>query len=104
MANAGWFKTGTTPNPGGRRGKRFAPFQEACRKKTPAALAMIDAALAPTKYEDGTETVIPTELGLRAAQIVLAYAYGKPPQPQTGEGGAGPVVVEIVRFAEDPAP
>lgn len=34
-------------------------------------------------------------VSLAACQEVLNRAYGKPPQAQTGEGGEGPVKLEI---------
>jgi hypothetical protein len=34
-------------------------------------------------------------VSLSACQEILSRAYGKPPQPQTGEGGEGPVKLEV---------
>ncbi len=84
------FQPGNSGNPGGRRKdpEKFAEFRERCRALEPKALAALEAKLA-----DGD---------LKAAELVLNYAWGKPPQAITGEGGEGPPVIQIVRRIVDP--
>src|SRR3954453_10669865 len=60
---------GTTLNPGGRP-KAWKEFQQAVRERTPEALAILDKAL---KSRDPAQR-------RWAAEKVLAYAWGRPPQ------------------------
>ena len=87
-ATRGSFKKGQCGNPKGRP-KGFGTFRALCRERSPAALEMIDKALAGK----------PFPMALEAAKTVLAYAWGKPPQAITGEGGEGPVLIQgAIRF------
>ena len=60
---------GATPNPSGRP-KVWAEFREAMRDRSPEAVAIVDKAL---KSRDAEER-------RWAAEKVLAYAWGRPPQ------------------------
>ena len=60
---------GATPNPGGRP-KIWREFQEAMRERSPQAVAIVDKAL---RSRDADER-------RWAAEKVLAYAWGRPPQ------------------------
>ena len=82
------FKPGQVTNPKGRP-REFPEFREACRQRSPQALAMMDAALA-----EG-----PSPLALEAAKVLLSYAWGRPPQTLTGEGGEGAaqLVINILK-------
>ena len=60
---------GTTLNPGGRP-RAWAEFRDAMRERSPEAVAIIDKALRSRDAEERRW----------AAEKVLAYAWGKPPQ------------------------
>ena len=75
---------GTTLNPGGRP-KAWREFQDAVRERSPEALAIIDRAL---KSKDPAQRQW-------AAEKVLAYGWGRPPQRVQigGDEDAPPVQV-----------
>ena len=75
---------GATPNPSGRP-KVWAEFREAMRDRSPQAVAIVDKAL---KSRDAEER-------RWAAEKVLAYAWGRPPQRVQvgGDEDAPPVQV-----------
>jgi hypothetical protein len=60
---------GATPNPSGRP-KVWREFQEAMRERSPQAVAIVDRALRSRDAEERRW----------AAEKVLAYAWGRPPQ------------------------
>lgn len=37
-----------------------------------------------------------------AAQVLLDRGWGRPAQPQTGEDGEGPIIVEIIHRTREP--
>lgn len=88
--NSGQFKAGWSGNPGGRRKdpEKFTEFRELCRKYAPEVVPAIAA-----KAMEGD---------VPAATLLLSYAWGKPPQVVTGEGGEGPVDIIIRRIIVDP--
>ena len=89
---AGRFKKGVSGNPGGRPPGAQA-FQELCREKSPKALAALEAAL-----ERPNERVA-------AAQVLLAYAHGKPIQRQEHTGAeGGPIQTEAHNTVETRPP
>lgn len=68
---------GGSLNPGGRP-KGYADFREACRERSPRALATLEAALDDEK------------LKVQAALAIISYGYGKPPSaPEDLEAVAG---------------
>src|SRR3954454_13547264 len=78
---------GGTLNPSGRP-KVWREFQEAMRERSPEAVAIIDQALSSGD----------PELSRWAAERVLAYAWGRPPQRVQvgGDEDAAPVRLERV--------
>lgn len=76
------FKRGQSGNPAGRP-KAAKDFGAACRERTPAALRALDAALK-----------VPAR-AVRAAEVLLAYGYGKPTQPFAGSADFPPIGVDI---------
>ena len=74
-------------NPGGRP-KAWREFQQAMRERSPEAIAILDRALSSGD----------PELSRWAAEKVLAYAWGRPPQRVQlgGDEDAAPVRVERV--------
>jgi hypothetical protein len=88
-ANSGSFQPGQSGNPGGRRKDRagFEAFRDRCRAMEPEALEALKV-----KISEGD---------LKAVEMVLHYAWGKPPQVVAGEGGEGRAVIEIVRRIVD---
>jgi hypothetical protein len=72
------FKKGQSGNPGGRPAG-YAEMQALARSYTREAFDALRAGL-----RDKRQRVI-------AAQIILERGWGRPVQPQTGEGGKGPV-------------
>lgn len=81
------FQKGVSGNPGGRPPGAHA-FAELCRAKTPQALDALEKALKEPRER------------VAAAQVLLAYAHGKPIQrnEHTGADG-GPIQTQQV---EDP--
>lgn len=79
------FEKGKSGNPGGRP-KGYAEFQATCRKHSPRALKVM---LENLGAEDG-------RLRQAAAEALWDRAWGKPSQALTGEGGEGPVAIEVV--------
>jgi hypothetical protein len=61
----GTIAPGASGNPGGRP-KGYADFREACRDRTPQALAALEAALSDDK------------LCVQAASVLLMHGWGKP--------------------------
>lgn len=87
--------------PGERRGGR--------QKGTPNKATADIKALARKYGKDAFERIVKLSeeaederVQLAASQEILNRAYGRPAQAVTGEGGEGPLQVQIVRFA-DPA-
>jgi hypothetical protein len=79
---------GTTLNPGGRP-RAWAEFRDAMRERSPEAVAIIDKAL---KSRDAEER-------RWAAEKVLAYAWGRPPQRmQVGADEDAPPLLGERRF------
>ena len=82
---SGKILPGAALNPSGRP-KMWREFQEAMRERSPEAVAVIDKVL--KSRDDGTRQW--------AAEKVLAYAWGRPPQRVQlgGDEDAGPLKVE----------
>src|SRR4051794_29514292 len=79
---------GATPNPSGRP-KVWAEFRDAMRERSPQAVAIVDRAL---KSRDAEER-------RWAAEKVLAYAWGRPPQRvQVGADEDAPPLLAERRF------
>jgi hypothetical protein len=79
---------GATPNPSGRP-KIWREFQDAMRERSPEALAIVDKAL---KSRD-------PEQQRWAAEKVLSYAWGRPPQRvQVGADEDAPPLLGERRF------
>jgi len=76
------FQKGQSGNPGGRP-KVTAEVKALARQHTQAAIRALVAALQDPK------TAVP------AAVALLDRGYGKPAQSLTGEGGEGPVRIEV---------
>ena len=75
-------------NPGGRP-KDIEQFREACRELTPEAIKALVAALKVSKTR------------VKAAEVILGYAWGKPAQLLTdGEGGQLKLEVSWVKPEE----
>jgi hypothetical protein len=79
------FKPGQSGNPGGRKA---APkeFKELARKTAPAALKYVASVVNDEKAH--------TRDRIKAAELVMDRAWGRPTQPLTGEDG-GPLVVVL---------
>jgi hypothetical protein len=93
------FKKGQSGNPKGRN-KEFPWFREQCRQRTPEALAVLDGVMRGRVYfesEDGTkyQRVPKVRDRLKAAETLLAYGWGRPPQSVTGEGGEGEAAIVV---------
>lgn len=84
------WKPGQSGNPGGRPPTDHA-FKELCRQKTPKALAALEKALGEPRER------------VAAAQVILAYAHGKPIQrnEHTGADG-GPIQTQTVEDTRPP--
>lgn len=78
------FKKGQSGNPGGKPAG-WGEFREKCRGKSDEAFRYIVKTM---QEGDGT-------LSFKAAELLLAYAWGKPPQAVTGEGGEGAALYVI---------
>ena len=79
------FKPGQSGNPGGRKPTDHR-FMEEIRKREPAALDVLDAAMKLKKGEK------PEAQAVRAAETVIAYSRGRPVQTQN---------VRVIRSIED---
>lgn len=79
------FSKGNAGGPG--RPKVPSDFRESCRSYTPQAFARLTKEI----EDDGP-------LWFKAAELLLAYGEGRPPQgiELSGEGGA-PISIQIVR-------
>lgn len=92
------FKKGQSGNPKGRP-KEFPWFREECRKRTNEALGVLDSVmrgLVPFEV-DGQTKLLPAEPKdrIKAVELLLGYAWGKPPQALSGEGGEGDAKVTV---------
>ena len=85
------FAPGQSGNPGGRP-KGSAEVRAAAQEHGPAAIAR----LADLAFD----TSISPRANIAAIRELLDRGYGKAPQPITGDGEGGPVVVQLVRFSE----
>ena len=88
------IQKGQVLNPGGRpkKSKEEWDLIEACRKKAPEALEVMARIMKSGENERNQ---------LAAAQAIIERAYGKALQPVEASGaGGGPLVVEIVRYAD----
>ena len=85
------FKKGVSGNPSGRPAQ-FPEFRDKCRQHSPEALARLVAALS----EDGAHSI-------KAAELILAYGWGKPTQVVESEvsGGITLVLDTGIRRADD---
>lgn len=84
------FQKGQTGNPGGRPARTPEEFAliEACKAKTPAALAVMERIMENGENERNQ---------LSAAMAIIERAYGKPEQPVSATVNAS-VTVEIIRY------
>lgn len=83
------FQPGQSGNPTGRP-KENAEIKALAREKSREAFERIAALMTS---ED-------LRISLAACQEVLNRAYGKPAQTIAGEGGAGSIIIQIVRFSD----
>ena len=77
------FKPGQSGNPAGYS-KAYAEFRRACQERTPQSLAALVKALKNPRT------------AVAAAEAILDRGWGRPAQPQTGEGGVGAIIFEVV--------
>lgn len=77
------FQPGQSGNPAGRRAEGTPAFRAACRKRVPAALKALDPALK-----------VPAR-AVKAAEVLLAYAYGKPVQMLAGSPDHPAIEIEL---------
>lgn len=89
----GRFKPGTSGNPNGRPAVT-AKIRDLCREMTPEAIDVLRLAMSDANR------IIEPRLALEAAKVVLAYAYGKPPQTIVGEDGEGPAEL-VIKWANE---
>ena len=91
------YQPGHSGNPGGRRPPGYAEFQKLCRTYTPEAM---DALLAAIRDPERRYHV-------KAIELLLAYAHGKPKQAVdvSGElGGRLEIVIKSFREVGPDAP
>lgn len=85
-----------TPKSGGRRkgsrNKATADVKAAAQKYTTEALATLAEIMRKGESEPAR---------VASAKELLDRGHGKSPQPQTGEGGEGPITVVVRRFFDD---
>jgi hypothetical protein len=74
-----------TPN------KATADIKAQAQKYTPDALKTLHAIMRDSESDAAR---------VSAAKELLDRGYGKSPQPQTGEGGEGPITVVIRKFSD----
>ena len=81
------FKQGTSGNPGGRP-RENAAFSQLCRTQSESALQVVTQILKSEKARQSDR--------IRAAELILAYAFGRPAQTLEhsglGSAKASPVV------------
>lgn len=77
------FQPGQSGNPDGRRAEATPEFREACRKRIPNVLRVLDAALRVPSRQ------------LKACEIILNYAIGKPVQLIAGSADFPPIGVDL---------
>lgn len=87
----GKFAPGTSGNPNGRP-KVAGKIRDLAREMTPEAIEVLRDSMSPVMR------ITEPRIALEAAKVILAYAYGKPPQAITGEDGEGPAEL-IIKWA-----
>jgi hypothetical protein len=77
--------------PKGALNKSTRDIKALAQKHTPAALKALVSIVGKSESDAAR---------VSAAKELLDRGYGKAPQPQTGEGGEGPITVVIRKFSD----